>query len=67
MYFPFVLGYDTALKIISNINPDELSSLLPSESKMTESDLIVDYTAPYHRIEIYCSLFQVRLQIVLTM
>lgn len=59
LYFPFVLGYDTALKIITNINPDELSSLLPLGSKSSESDMIQGYTAPYHRIEIYCSLFQV--------
>ena len=54
------MSYDNGLQIISQCDSNELATLTAVEDK-SNGELIVEYTAPYQRLEIYCSFFQVNI------
>ena len=60
LYFPYVINYDNSLNALSMCKSEELAVLTQNEAT-SDGELIVDYSAPYQRLEIYCNLFQVHL------
>ena len=58
LYFPFVIQYDNSLRILSQCNPEEIASMVNIDD-FSDGELIAMYSEPYHRLEVYCSLFQV--------
>jgi DNA repair ATPase RecN len=63
VYFPYMMNYDASLNALSQCSSEELSVLTQNQAK-TNEELLIEYTSPYYRLEIYCQLFQVSMAVI---